>query len=104
MPRILLTGAAGGVGSRLRKLLPPIYPDLVLSDLKKPDDLAPNEKFIGADLADMTQVQKIVEGVDGIIHLGGFSVEGPWDTILSANIIGARLGAVPKNSFRRLPA
>ena len=27
MPRILLTGAGGGIGSRLRKLLPPIYPD-----------------------------------------------------------------------------
>ena len=34
MPRILLTGAGGGIGTRLRKLLPPIYPDLVLSDLK----------------------------------------------------------------------
>ena len=46
MPRILLTGAGGGIGSRLRKLLPPIYPDLVLSDLKAPADLAPSEKFI----------------------------------------------------------
>ena len=38
--RILLTGAAGGVGARLRKLLPAIYPDLVLSDLRRPDDLS----------------------------------------------------------------
>jgi uronate dehydrogenase len=89
MPRILLTGAAGGVGSRLRKLLPAIYPDLILSDLKQPDDLSPSETFITADLADFAQVQKTVEGVDGIIHLGGFSVEGPWETILNANIIGA---------------
>ena len=29
MPRILLTGAAGGIGTSLRKLLPPIYPDLL---------------------------------------------------------------------------
>src|SRR5882724_7558160 len=89
MQRILLTGAAGGVGSRLRKLLPPIYPGLILSDLKKPDDLTPSETFIAADLADLAQVKKIVEGVDGIIHLGGFSVEGPWETILNSNIIGA---------------
>ncbi len=51
--------------------------------------LSPDETFIAADLADFAQVKKIVEGVDGIIHLGGFSVEGPWETILNANIIGA---------------
>jgi uronate dehydrogenase len=89
MPRILMTGAAGGVGTRLRKLLPGIYPDLILSDLTKPADLAANEKFIAADLADFAQVKTMVDGVDGIIHLGGFSVEGPWETILNANIIGA---------------
>ena len=26
--------------------------------------------------------------MQGIVHLGGFSVEGPWETILNANIIG----------------
>jgi uronate dehydrogenase len=89
MPRILLTGAGGGIGARLRKLLPPIYPDLVLSDLKALADLAPSEKFIAAELSDIAQVKRAVAGIDGIIHLGCFSVEGPWDTILNANIIGA---------------
>jgi len=88
MKRVLLTGAAGGVGTRLRKLLPPIYPDLVLSDIRKPDDLAPGERFVQADLADMPAVERLCDGIDGIVHLGGFSVEGPWDTILQANIIG----------------
>jgi len=88
MSRILLTGASGGVGTRLRQLLPPIYPDLLLSDLKAPADLAKTETFKAADLADIAQVEAICEGVDGIIHLGGFSVEGPWDTILQSNIIG----------------
>jgi uronate dehydrogenase len=89
MPRILLTGAGGGIGARLRKLLPPIYPDLVLSDLEAPTDLAASETFIAAQLSDLAQVKQAVAGIDGIIHLGGFSVEGPWDTILNANIIGA---------------
>jgi uronate dehydrogenase len=88
MSRILLTGASGGVGTRLRQLLPPIYPDLLLSDLKAPADLATSEKFKAADLADLAEVEAICEGVDGIIHLGGFSVEGPWDSILQSNIIG----------------
>ena len=36
----------------------------------------------------MSEVEKAVDGVQGIVHLGGFSTEGPWDTILNANIIG----------------
>jgi uronate dehydrogenase len=35
MPRILLTGAAGGIGTSLRALLPPIYPDLLLNWMSK---------------------------------------------------------------------
>jgi uronate dehydrogenase len=40
-----MTGASGGIGTSLRKLLPPIYPDLLLSDLKAPADLGSGEKF-----------------------------------------------------------
>ena len=53
MPRILMTGASGGIGTSLRKLLPPIYPDLLLSDLKAPADLGKNEKFKAAELSDL---------------------------------------------------
>src|SRR6202789_1184479 len=88
MPRILMTGASGGIGTALRKLLPPIYPDLLLSDLKAPADLSPKEKFKPAELSDLAQVEAICEGVDGILHFGGFSVEGPWDAILQSNIVG----------------
>ena len=88
MARILLTGAAGDIGTRLRKILKPVYPDLRLSDIKKPADLRPDEEFIAADLARIDEVEKAVDGIDGIIHLGGFSVEGPWETILQSNIIG----------------
>ena len=88
MKRVLLTGASGGVGTRLRGLLKPLYPDLVLSDIKAPADLRSDETFRQADLADMAAVEAICEGIDGIVHLGGYSVEGPWETILNANIIG----------------
>jgi uronate dehydrogenase len=85
---ILITGAAGNVGSRLRKLLKGVYPSIRLSDIRKPADLGTDEEFIAADLAEYSQVEKIVDGVNGIVHLGGFSVEGPWETILNANIVG----------------
>ena len=88
MARILLTGAAGDIGTRLRRLLKPVYPDLRLSDIRKPADLADDETFVAADLARIEEVERIVDGIDGIVHLGGHSVEGPWETILQSNIIG----------------
>ena len=90
MPKILVTGAAGEIGTRLRKLLPLIYKDIRWSDIRTPTDLADGAEFMAADLSKLDEVEKIVQGVDGIVHLGGFSVEGPWETILSANIIGCR--------------
>ena len=88
MEKILVTGAAGGIGTRMRKLLPAAYKDIRWSDIRKPDDLAANEEFMAADLANLGAVEKIVAGVEGIVHLGGFSVEGPWDAIHQANIVG----------------
>lgn len=88
MKRVLLTGASGGIGTRLRQMLKPLYPELILSDLKPPADLGADETFLPADLADAAAVEQICQGVDGIVHLGGYSVEGPWETILQANIIG----------------
>ena len=57
MQRVLVTGAAGGIGSRLRKLLKGVYPEIRWSDLKTPHDLAPDEQFVQADLASMSDAQ-----------------------------------------------
>ncbi len=86
--RVLLTGAAGGVGTVLRKLLQGVYAELRLSDVVEPKGLGKDEKFVPADLADMAAVEKIVKGIDGIIHLGGVSIEKPWEMVHQANIVG----------------
>lgn len=88
MQTVLITGAAGGIGTRLRRLLKGVYPRLRLSDLKTPADLAADDDFVAADLADLAAIERLVDGVDGIVHLGGHSVEGSWETVLSANIVG----------------
>lgn len=86
--KVLVTGAAGGVGTRLRTLLPAVYSGIRWSDIKRPDDLRPDEEFAAADLADYAAVERIVAGVDAIAHFGGHSVEAPWNTILQSNLIG----------------
>ena len=86
--RVMMTGAAGGIGSMIRKDLAKLYPGLVLSDLVRPRDLEAGETFVQADLADLAAVEAALDGIDAVAHFGGFSVEGPWDAILQANIIG----------------
>ena len=88
MQQILLTGAKGGVGTMLRPLLRRHYATVVLSDREPIEDLVANERFIAAELTDPAAVAAACAGIDGIIHLGGYSVEGPWEAIHSANIVG----------------
>jgi uncharacterized protein YbjT (DUF2867 family) len=94
MERCLITGAAGGIGTRLRRLLKGVYPVLRLSDRVRPADLAADEEFVAADLTEPAAVDRAVAGMQGIIHLGGVSVERPWDEscrpISSASTICSR--------------
>jgi uronate dehydrogenase len=95
--RVLLTGASGAIGSRLRKLLAAHY-ELVLTDLAPPpalepqealpNEALPQETFIAADLADASAIERAVAGAEGIVHLGGLSSEAPWEAILRSNIVG----------------
>jgi uronate dehydrogenase len=86
--RIVFTGAAGGIGTMTRPLLAKLYSGLVLSDRVPPRDLKAGEKFELADLTRPDEVARVLQGAHSVIHLGGHSVEGTWDQILNANIIG----------------
>ena len=57
-----------------------------------------------ADLASMDDMLAITKGVDAIVHLGGYSVEGPWEAILNANIVGHYnlLEAARRNAVKRV--
>jgi len=88
--RLLLTGAAGGLGRVLRERLRQHAVVLRLSDVA---ELAPPaegaaEEVVRCDLADAAAVDALVAGCDAIVHLGGVSVEGPFEPILQANIVG----------------
>jgi uronate dehydrogenase len=103
MKTILITGAAGDLGTHLRRELAGKY-HLRLSDLKPVGALAPGEKSARGDIAKMADMLRVTRGVDAIVHLGGFSFEGPWDEILRANIIGCYnvFEAARRNGVKRV--
>ncbi len=86
--RLLLTGAAGGLGRVLRPRLAAYCDTLRVSDIAPLDPAGPREECVVADLADPAGVHQLLEGVDAVVHLGGISTEQPWDPILAANIVG----------------
>lgn len=83
-----MTGAAGRVGQALRPFLGEIAERVVLSDIAEISELSAHESFVACELADAATVDRLVAGVDGIIHLGGISTEQPWASILAGNIEG----------------
>ncbi|MFF1647039.1 NAD-dependent epimerase/dehydratase family protein [Streptomyces sp. NPDC058240] len=82
---VLLTGAAGGLGTLMRGLLPAYGYELRLFDVV-PVEGEPDA--ITADLGDREALREAVRGVDAIIHLAGISLEASFDKILRANIEG----------------
>lgn len=85
---ILLTGAAGGLGTLMRDLLPAHGYRLRLLDMRPVADGPGVERVITADLADQDALREAVRGVDAVLHLAGISKESSFDRILRANIEG----------------
>ncbi len=86
--RLLLTGAGGGLGRELRRRLKPYCETLRLSDHVGIAPAASGEEVVTTPLEDRTAMRSLLAGVDAVVHMGGVSVEGPFDPILAANIAG----------------
>ncbi|MGH6809540.1 MAG: NAD-dependent epimerase/dehydratase family protein, partial [Ensifer adhaerens] len=72
---ILITGAAGRLGTELRRGLAPLAETLRLADITEIKDVQSNEEAMVFDLADEAAVLKAIDGVDAIVHFGGVPLE-----------------------------
>jgi uronate dehydrogenase len=87
MSLILITGAAGRVGSMLRPRLARPGRTLRLLDIAE-ITAGPGEEAVRADVADLAAMTAACAGAEAVIHLGGLSGEASWERILQVNIHG----------------
>jgi len=86
---VLLTGASGALGRVLAKALGAAGWTVRLTDIVPfPDPLPAGASFTKADLNDGVAILRLAEGCGMILHLGGISVERPFEEVLGANIRG----------------
>jgi uronate dehydrogenase len=107
--RILLLGAAGGIGSAIRQGLAGRYGLMRLADIAPMAPAGQGEEAVRADLLDLPSLVAVMAGVDTVIHMAGVPVEpetDAWAQVLPANIIGvhnlfeaARLAGVKRVLF-----
>lgn len=83
--RVLITGAAGTIGSAVRQHLADAY-DFRSLDLEPVEDAADT---VVADVSDLDALLPAFEGIDTVVHLAAtISVHSPWETVLPVNIVG----------------
>jgi uronate dehydrogenase len=86
--RILLTGAAGGLGKILRDRIKPWADVVRLSDISDMGAAREGEEIVQCDLSDKAAVFQLLEGVEAVLHFGGISTENTFENIMFANIQG----------------
>ena len=86
---VLITGAAGRLGSVLRVGLRDGF-RLNLTDREPlPTPAIGSEEFHRVELENAEALEPVMRGADAVVHLGGVLREtAPWGSILSANIAG----------------
>ncbi len=88
LKRVLITGAAGRIGAALREGLRGKYAQLRLVDTQPIQDLKEGEEFMQVDIADMDAVEKMMEGVDAVVHMAASVSSRGWETMFEPNFIG----------------
>jgi uronate dehydrogenase len=85
---VVVTGAAGRIGSTVWQHLRNEFRQLVLVDRVPLHPQSPTERAIQLDLADLDAVVAALEGADAVVHLAGLPDEAPLADLLDSNVLG----------------
>jgi len=89
MDRILITGAAGRIGTMLRTRLARPDRTLRLLDSARITPGPAGEEALQVSATDLDAMTKACKGADAVIRLAAQAGEAPWGRILKVNIHGA---------------
>jgi uronate dehydrogenase len=88
--RILITGAAGGVGTMLRpRMARPGRTLRLLDEVETPPLDGADEEILTGSVTDLEAMTAACQGVDAVIHLGGQSREHDIQNVLKLNVEGS---------------
>jgi len=90
MKKLVLTGAAGRLGSYLREPMSKMCDELVSTDIV--DDIGTlydGETYAKGDLANLDDMMRVLDGADMVVHMGAYADEGPFEKLLGPNFVGA---------------
>jgi nucleoside-diphosphate-sugar epimerase len=91
MARILLTGAAGRVGTAITPLLREAGWSLRLLDLRQPAAATDGDEVVLASATDLPAMTAAARDVDLLVHLAGFAEERPLADLAAVNLESARV-------------
>jgi nucleoside-diphosphate-sugar epimerase len=82
MKRVLITGAAGAIGSVLRAGLAGTFSLLRLADVRPAGAARAGEEEVIADFSNLDAAVAATRGIDCVVHLAGVPREAEWERIL----------------------
>ena len=88
MGPVLVTGAAGRIGTWLRGGLPERGWAVRCLDVVPVPDVRPGEEQLVADVTDLAAMVDAMDGVSAVVHLAGVVGESTWPAISHTNIEG----------------
>jgi uronate dehydrogenase len=104
--RVLITGAAGAIGTALRDGLRANWRHLRLTDIQPVQNLTDNEEAIVADIADRAAIDAMMRDVRAVVHLAGVLGNYDLEALFRVNARGlfdvfesARLAGVQRIVF-----
>lgn len=86
--RVLITGAAGAIGTALRNGLRAGWRHLRLTDARAVKDPTPNEEIVLADVADRAAIERMMGGVKAVVHLTGVGGDYSLEDLFRVNARG----------------
>jgi NADP-dependent aldehyde dehydrogenase len=103
---LVITGAAGRLGTYLRSSLNEVATRARLVDIVAPPEALPGEpvEIYQGSVTDADLLDAVCRGADAVVHLGGFAGDGSWPDLSEVNVGGTRevLEAARRNDVTRV--